>query len=170
MAPAAPIQITLRTPIESADPGGTIDHTTQMGETYRYTAQRVRPVSFGSHALELRSPVSPPVTVAMRDTFPPPTPSGVEAVPGGVSAANRSIDLSWTPDNDADLAGYFVYRQEVDPQGQVTGTVTRLNTTPVVGPAYHDQTVLAGHRYAYRITAIDTTGNESAPAPTSGKP
>ena len=163
-APPAPIEVTLRTPIESADPGGTIDHTTQMGETYHYTAQRVRPVSLAGHALELRSPVSPPVTVAMRDTFPPPTPSGVEAVPGGVSAANRSIDLSWTPDNDADLAGYFVYRQEVDPQGQVTGTVTRLNTTPVVGPAYRDPTVLAGHRYAFRVTAVDTAGNESAPS------
>jgi fibronectin type 3 domain-containing protein len=61
------------------------------------------------------------------------------------------------------LAGYFVYRQEVDPKGVVTGTVTRLNTTPVVGPAYRDQTALAGHRYAYRITAVDTAGNESAP-------
>jgi fibronectin type 3 domain-containing protein len=100
----------------------------------------------------------------MRDTFPPPTPSGLEAIPGGAGAADRSIDLSWSPDNDADLAGYFVYRQEVDPQGQVTGTVTRLNTIPVVGPAYRDQTVLPGHRYAYRVTAVDTAGNESAPS------
>jgi fibronectin type 3 domain-containing protein len=100
----------------------------------------------------------------MRDTFPPPPPSGLEAIPGGAGAADRSIDLSWTPDNDADLAGYFVYRQEVDPQGQVTGTVTRLNTIPVVGPAYRDQTVLPGHRYAYRVTAVDTAGNESAPS------
>jgi fibronectin type 3 domain-containing protein len=104
----------------------------------------------------------------MRDTFPPAVPSGLEAVPGGATAAGRSIDLSidlsWTPDTDADLAGYFVYRQEVDPQGQVTGTVTRLNITPVVGPAYRDQTALAGHRYAYRVTAVDTAGNESAPS------
>ncbi|HTC75766.1 MAG TPA: hypothetical protein VK684_09335 [Edaphobacter sp.] len=160
----APIEVKLRTPIESADPAGTVDHTAQMGETYRYTAQRVRTASLGGHTLELRSAVSPPVTVAMRDTFPPPAPSGLEAVPGGATAADRSIDLSWTPDTDADLAGYFVYRQEVDLQGQVTGTVTRLNITPVVGPAYRDQTALAGHRYAYRVTAVDTAGNESAPS------
>jgi hypothetical protein len=160
----APIEVKLRTPIESADPAGTVDHTAQMGETYQYTAQRVRTASLGGHTLELRSAVSPPVTVAMRDTFPPPAPSGLEAVPGGATAADRSIDLSWTPDTDADLAGYFVYRQEVDLQGQVTGTVTRLNITPVVGPAYRDQTALAGHRYAYRVTAVDTAGNESAPS------
>jgi hypothetical protein len=160
----APIEAKLRTPIESADPGGTIDHTAQMGESYQYTAQRVRTVSLGGHTLELRSAVSPPVTVAMHDTFPPRAPSGLEAVPGGATAADRSIDLSWTPDTDADLAGYFVYRQEVDPQGQVTSTVTRLNITPVAGPAYRDQTALAGHRYAYRVTAVDTAGNESAPS------
>ena len=100
----------------------------------------------------------------MRDIFPPQTPSALEAVPGGATAADRSIDLSWTPDSDADLAGYFVYRQEVDSNDVVTGTVTRLNTTPVVGPAYRDQTALAGHRYAYRVTAVDTAGNESAPS------
>jgi hypothetical protein len=159
-----PAEVKLRTPTQPADEGGTIDHTAQMGETYQYTAQRVRSVSLGNHALELRSPVSAPVRIAMRDTFPPHTPSGLEAVPGGATAADRSIDLSWTPDSDADLAGYFVYRQEVDPKGVVTGTVTRLNTTPVVGPAYRDQTALAGHRYAYRVTAVDAAGNESAPS------
>jgi hypothetical protein len=135
-----------------------------MGETYQYTAQRVQSVSLGNHPLELRSPVSSPVMIAMRDTFPPHTPSGLEAVPGGATAADRTIDLSWTPDSDADLAGYFVYRQEVDPKGVVTSTVTRLNTTPVAGPAYRDQTALAGHRYTYRVTAVDTAGNESAPS------
>jgi hypothetical protein len=162
MTSPAPIEVKLRTPTQPADTGGTIDHTAVMGETYQYTAQRVRSVSLGGHTLESRSAVSSPVTVGMRDTFPPQAPSGLEAVPGGATAADRSIDLSWTPDTDADLAGYFVYRQEVDPKGVVTGTVTRLNTTPVVGPAYRDQTALAGHRYAYRVTAVDTAGNESA--------
>jgi hypothetical protein len=164
MTSSAPAEVKLRTPTQPADGGGTIDHTAQMGETYQYTAQRVQSVSLGNHALKLRSPVSSPVMIAMRDTFPPHTPSGLEAVPGGATAADRSIDLSWTPDSDADLAGYFVYRQEVDPKGVVTSTVTRLNTTPVAGPAYRDQTALAGHRYAYRVTAVDTAGNESAPS------
>ncbi len=164
MAATAPIEVKLRTPAQPADTGGTIDHTAQMGQTYQYTAQRVRSVSLGGHPLEVRSPVSSPVLVAMRDTFPPHTPSGLYAVPGGATAADRSIDLSWTPDTDADLAGYFVYRQEVDTKGVAAGTATRLNLTPVAGPAYRDQTALPGRRYAYRVTAVDTAGNESAPS------
>jgi hypothetical protein len=171
MTPPAPIEVRLRTPTgfpgtEPADPGGTIDHTAQKGETYQYTALRVRSVSLGGHTLELRSAVSPPVTVAMRDIFPPHAPSGLEAVPGGVTAADRSIDLSWTPDTDADLAGYFVYRQDIDSKGVVAGTATRLNATPVVGPAYRDQTAVAGRRYAYYVTAVDAAGNESPPSDT----
>ena len=34
----------------------------------------------------------------------------------------------------------------------------------VVGPAYRDQTAVKGQRYAYRVTAIDIVGNESAPS------
>jgi hypothetical protein len=135
-----------------------------MGESYRYTAQRVRSISFNGHELELRSVVSPPVTVVMRNTFPPHAPSALEAVPGGATVADRSIDLSWTPNADPDLAGYFVYRQDIDSKGVVAGTATRLNATPVVGPAYRDQTAMAGRRYAYRVTAVDTAGNESSPS------
>jgi hypothetical protein len=163
-APPAPIEVKLRAPANPADAGGTIDSTAVSGQTFRYTAQRVRSVTLEGHSLELRSSTSPPVTVVMRDIFPPSAPSGLEAVPGGATPSDRSIDLSWTPNSDADLAGYFVYRQDIDPHGAVTGTVTRLNTTPVVGPAYRDQTALAGRRYAYHVTAVDTAGNESAPS------
>jgi fibronectin type 3 domain-containing protein len=100
----------------------------------------------------------------MRDIFPPRSPSGLEAVPAGAGSGNLSIDLSWTPNSEGDLAGYFVYRQEIDSKGVAAGTAARLNQTPVVGPAYRDQTALAGHRYAYRVTAVDTAGNESAPS------
>jgi hypothetical protein len=164
MTPPTPTEIKLRTPAQSTDAGGTIDHTAQMGETYRYTAERVRSVSLDGHTLELHSVASPPATVVMRNTFPPHAPSGLEAVPGGATVADRSIDLSWTPNTDPDLAGYIVYRQEIDAKGVAAGTATRLNPTPVAGPAYRDQTAVAGRRYAYRVTAVDTAGNESAPS------
>jgi hypothetical protein len=162
--PPAPTEVKLRTPSQPTDTGGTIDHTAQVGETYRYTAQRVRSVSLSGHTLELRSATSPPVTVVMRNIFPPQAPTGLEAIPGGATTADRSIDLSWTPGTDADLAGYIVYRQEIDSKGVAASTATRLNATPVVGPAYRDQTAVAGRRYAYHVTAVDTAGNESAPS------
>jgi hypothetical protein len=166
MKSPAPVEVKLRTPAQPTDAGGTIDHTAQNGETYLYTAQRVRTVSLAGHTLELRSIVSSPVTVLMRSIFPPHAPSGLEAVPGGATAADRSIDLSWSPNTEDDLAGYIVYRQEIDLKGVVAGTATRLNPTPVVGPAFRDQTAMAGHRYAYHVTAVDTVGNESAASDT----
>jgi hypothetical protein len=165
-ASTTPTEVKLRTPTQLADAGGTIDHTARMGESYRYTAQRIRSVTLGGHTLELRSFTSTPVTVIMRNTFPPHAPTGLEAVPGGATAADRSIDLSWIPNTEADLAGYIVYRQEIDSKGVAAGTATRLNPTPVVGPAYRDQTATAGRRYAYQVTAVDTAGNESAPSDT----
>ena len=162
--PPAPTEAKLRTPAERADAGGTVDHTARMGESYRYTAQRVRSVSLGGHTFELRSFASAPVTVVMRNIFPPHAPAGLETVPGGATPVDRSIDLSWRPNTDPDLAGYIVYRQEIDSKGVAAGTATRLNPIPVVGPAYRDHTAIAGHRYAYYVTAVDTAGNESGPS------
>jgi hypothetical protein len=161
--PKASDDVKLETPKQAADVGGTIDQTTQKGASYRYTARRIREISLAGHPVELRSEISTPVNVTMLDTFPPAIPTGLEAVPGGATPSDRSIDLSWTPNTDVDLAGYSVYRQEVTSTGQVAGPATRLNTSPIVGPAYRDQTAVPGHHYAYRVTAVDATGNESAP-------
>ena len=100
----------------------------------------------------------------LRDVFPPAAPTGLEAVPGGVAEAEHSIDLSWTPNTDSDLAGYLVYRQQVSSSSSPAGSTARLTSTPIVAPAYQDRTAIAGQRYAYRVTAIDTSGNESAPS------
>jgi hypothetical protein len=161
---SAPIEVKLQTPAQPTDAGGTVDRTAQMGESYQYTAQRVRSLSLAGHTVELRSPISPPVIITMRNTFPPRAPTGLEAVPGGATAADRSIDLSWDPNTDAGLIGYNVYRQDIDSKGVAAGTAARLNPTPVVGPAYRDQTAMAGRRYAYRVTAVDSAGNESPPS------
>jgi hypothetical protein len=160
---SSPTDVKLQTPRQGTDPGGTIDRTAQFGETYQYTAQRVRSASISGHALQLRSPTSQPVVLALKDTFPPPPPTGLAAVPGGADT-HTSIDLSWEPDTDADLAGYIVYRQPADATGAFTGPAIRLNATIIPGPAYSDQTAVIGQNYAYRVTAVDTVGNESAPS------
>jgi hypothetical protein len=164
--PSPPPEVKLQTPQQPSDPGGTVDHTAQFGETYRYTAQRVRTAAFPGHSLELRSAASPPVVVALKDTFPPHPPTGLAAVPNQATspADQASIDLSWEPNTDPDLAGYIIYRQPVDTTGALTGPATRLNPTPLPGPAYRDVTAVAGKSYAYRVTAVDTVGNESAPS------
>ncbi len=136
------------------DIGGTLDATAIKGLTYIYTAQRVRTVTLDGHTLDLRSPISSPVTVQLTDIFPPQTPTGLAAIP-----SDRSIDLSWQPGADPDLVGYHVYRRELPSQ-----QFTRLTTAPVVGPAFSDQTAQTGHTYTYRVTAVDASGNQSPPS------
>jgi len=160
LTPATPAEVHLQTgDSTSSDTGGTLDRNAQKGETYRYTAQRVRRVTLAGHALELRSEPSPAVTVTLTDIFPPDTPTGLAAIPGV-----RSIDLSWDPVSGSDLAGYIVYRQPAEPTGAPAGPSQRLTTAPVPGPAFSDRTAVPGQSYLYRVTAIDAAGNESAPS------
>jgi hypothetical protein len=159
-----PGQVHLRTP-ETAAPGtdGTVDITAKFGETYTYTAERLRPVAVGSHGLEIRSEPSSPVTVALRDTFPPRSPAGLATVPSSGNSAPY-IDLSWEPNTEPDLAGYFVYRQLIRLNGDLQGPLARLTQSPVTAPAYRDVAVHPGQRYSYWVTAVDASGNESAPS------
>ncbi len=163
---APPTEVKLQAAKQPSDVGGTFDRTAQKGQTYTYTAQRVRSVTTGGHTLELRSAVSPAITVVMRDIFPPDPPTGLEAVPGGLTSSQstpNSIDLSWEPNTETDLAGYIVYRRELSDDHSAQQTASRLTPTPVVGPAFSDKTAVPGHHYIYYVTAIDNSGNESLP-------
>ena len=141
------------------DAGGMIDPGARRGESFVYTAQRVRQVVLDGRMLELRSAVSAPVTVVMRDKFPPQAPSGVEATASWVAGA-PGVDLSWRPNTEDDLAGYLVYRVDVD---SGAGNV-RVTPAPFLQPAFHDVAVAAGHTYWYTVTAIDAAGNQSQPS------
>jgi hypothetical protein len=148
------------------DPGGALDRTAKTGQIYRYTAERVWTTLLAGHSVEVRSAASQSKTVAMVDTFPPERPVGLAAAPGfaGEGEARRaSIDLVWEPvvepGTETGVAGYVVYRRELDGEGG--GTARRLNEELVPVPAYRDLTVAAGRRYGYRVTAVDAAGNES---------
>ena len=161
-------EVHLRTPTNAQQPttgnqpAGLLDQTAHFGDTYRYTAQRVRTLQFNGHTVQIRSEASKPTTLTLRDTFPPATPTGLVAIPNQQSATNNqqpaSIDLSWEPNTEPDLAGYYVYRRTSGPPARVTPTL-------LPGPAYRDTTATPGQRYIYTITAVDTSGNESPPTP-----
>jgi len=141
--------------------GRALDKTVRFGETYEYRAQRVIRVDVDGHTLELDGELSAPVRVDVLDIFPPAVPAGLAAVATlpapGASQEQPSIDLSWQPDTEADLAGYIVYRREEGEEWQ------RISPAqPVVGPAFHDANVEAGHTYVYAVSAIDQKGHESA--------
>jgi hypothetical protein len=150
------------------DAGGTVDRSAQIGHAYRYTMQRVRSVILGGQTLEVRSLPSAEVSVEMKDVFPPEAPMGLVAVPGfageaevqvGEQAQRAAIDLSWEPDMELHVAGYRVYRHDLDVDA--TNAWQQLNSLPAPVAAYRDLSVVAGRRYAYRVTAVDAAGNES---------
>lgn len=130
------------------------DSEFNFGATYVYSVR-----SFAQYPTEmLESTDSNLAIVTPRDTFPPAAPLGliVVLVPaqGNVQA---HIELSWAISSETDLAGYNVYRRE-----QADVPPTRLNTELLLTPAFRDMNVQSGHVYFYSVTAVDSSGNESA--------
>jgi len=135
--------------------GRVLDKEIRFGQTYEYRAQRVARVTVDGQKLELVGPLSAPVRVEALDVFPPAVPTGLAAVAN--DEAEPSIDLSWQPGTEADLAGYAVYRRENG------GAWQRISPAqPLVPPAFRDGHVEAGHTYSYAVSAIDQGGHESA--------
>ncbi len=140
---------------EGAPKGHVLDKNIVFGNTYEYRAQRVARLTVDGQKLELPGPISAPIRVEALDVFPPAVPTGLAAVAN--AGPELSIDLSWQPGTESDLAGYAVYRREGE------GAWQRISPPqPLVPPAFHDAQVQSGHTYQYAVTAIDQGAHESA--------
>ena len=108
----------------------------------------------------LESNDSNSVSLTPKDTFPPAAPQGVVAavLPEG-ETGKPLVELSWSINVEADLAGYRVYRS--DKEGARGMLITR---DLLLTPAYEDSSLTSGERYWYSVTAVDRAGNESAPS------
>lgn len=133
-----------------------LDRNIEWEQTYLYRIAAITRVQHpGAEPIEVEGEDSPEITAITRDTFPPATPTGLQAVFSGVGQ-KPFVDLTWAPNLEADLAGYNVYRREA-------GTsATKINTEPVKTPSFRDSNVEAGHKYFYTLSAVDERGNESA--------
>jgi hypothetical protein len=156
-----------------------LDRTAVFGETYRYRVARQEELDLDGHKVMTWGPPSPPVTVEVKDVFPPAVPADLAAV---ADAAAHAIDLSWTPgttpnttpdatpdttpdagtDAQSDLAGYIVYRRTVGASGSA-GLPQQISPpgAPVETPAFRDSSAQPGARYAYSVSAVDVRGNQS---------
>jgi hypothetical protein len=143
----------VETPANGTALQAALDPNAKFGEVYEYKAQRVELATFNGKPQELAGDWSAPIRVNVADTFPPAVPRGLVAV---ATPEEKSIDLSWEPDTEEDLAGYIVYRAEAG------GAWKRISgAQPLFSPAYRDTTAEPGHAYDYAVSAIDQTGNES---------
>ena len=140
------------------DPGNALDTDAQLQQQYRYRVERVAALTLSGHAVEIQGESSDPIEISTADVFPPAVPQGLVAVADEDAGA---VDLSWSPQTDRDLAGYYVYRRDL---GE-SFPAQRISAAAITSPAFHDTGVVRGHAYAYSISAIDESGNESARTP-----
>ena len=95
---------------------------------------------------------SPEAEIAVTDRFPPAAPEDLRAV-----AVPGAVEIAWSPNEEADLAGYFVYRNS-------GGGFERIHAEPLRIPVFRDAQVRPGAEYRYHVRAIDRKGNESEPS------
>ncbi|HVH87046.1 MAG TPA: fibronectin type III domain-containing protein, partial [Terriglobales bacterium] len=136
------------------------DDTLAWEKTYEYRVAIVASVKVpNGETVTFDAALSPPQDLLAHDVFPPAVPSGLQAVfSGQLPGQKPAIDLTWNPDLDRDLAGYFVYRRR---ENEPVSAALKLNAQPVTAPAYRDIEVRPGDTYLYSVSAIDERGNQS---------
>jgi len=98
---------------------------------------------------------SPPVTARARDLTPPAAPTEL-----AVRNGDGAVTVTWRLSPEADVAGYHIERST-----GLSRPYTRLDRAliPAAGPIWTDS-VAGGRQYFYRVLAVDSTGNASAPS------
>jgi hypothetical protein len=102
--------------------------------------------------------------VYLRKVEPPRAP-----VITGVIGGDRQITLSWAPNREPDLAEYRVYRADNAAVAADLRRMTLVRTLPATQPrpdeeSLADTPVPGGTIFVYRLVAVDTVGNVSAPS------
>jgi hypothetical protein len=125
----------------------------KFGATYVYVVRTVG----GSAGQSVESGDSKPFAITPKDVFPPAAPQRLIAVISpATQTASAYVELSWDINTEPDLAGYWVYRSELsDTPG------LKLNSQLLLSPTFRDMTALPGDHYFYRVSAVDSSGNES---------
>ena len=108
----------------------------------------------GETLAEVQGAWSAPQEVTPKDIFPPAQPAGVQAI-YTESGGQHYIDLTWLPNQEADLGGYYLYRRSGN------APAVRLNRDLLKSPAFRDTDVQPGATYFYSVSAVDLRGNES---------
>lgn len=106
------------------------------------------------------SPPSEPVAGTALDVTPPAVPQGFKV---RELDTGHDLEISWKANTEDDLAGYTLYRA-ADPEGPFEAVAS----LQAGATSYLDTGLVQGQWYYYRLTALDTTGNESEATATRG--
>jgi fibronectin type 3 domain-containing protein len=69
----------------------------------------------------------------------------------------HNVGVSWTASSSSGVVGYNIYRG-TSPGGECS---TPINTTPVSGIGFTDESVAAGSTYFYVVMAVGSDDQES---------
>jgi hypothetical protein len=128
---------------------------------------------FSVSGLSLPVTIAAGVSVAFQLTFAPQTSGSasanisftsnaatspsVEVVSGSGVMPQHSVNLGWNTSTSSGVVGYNIYRGTVS-----GGPYTRINPALDAAPYDTDGTVVGGQTYYYVVTAVDSSGAESA--------
>jgi hypothetical protein len=126
-----------------------VDTAVGYGASYFYTVRATVPAK-----PRVEGPPAEEAAILYRDVYPPPASARLDAL----SEANL-VRLVWDPVPAADLAGYLVFRADID------GPPVPLTAKPITDTFYTDETVTSGKRYRYAVRAVDFAGNVGPPSP-----
>lgn len=102
----------------------------------------------------LEGPASAVLQYVVKDKVPPQVVNGLEA------RARRDgiVEITWPVSPEADAAGYNLYRAN-----RIKGNYAKLNDEPIhlLETFYSDRPSRQRTSYFYRVTAVDSSGNES---------
>lgn len=126
----------------------------EFGKNYTYF---IRAISVGSNGDPVESLDSNKMSVSPKDIYPPSSPAAIT-----IAAAPKSISIFFAVNPENDIAGYRVYRS--DNPGLSKTEWQLLTSEPLKTNTFQDKTLESGKTYYYYLTAVDTSGNASAPS------
>jgi hypothetical protein len=119
----------------------------RFGGKFQYWVSAV----YALAAFTLESEPTEPVSVEVKDTFPPGAPANLQAI-----GSEENVLLTWNAPADEDIRGYLVFRREGAEE-----TWDRVPEQPVQATLFRDTTAVPGVQYTYRVQTVDTSGNRS---------
>ena len=142
---------------EGGDPGHAIDASALFNQRYRYALERVATVAVSGQSVEVQGLPSEAIVVATTDVFPPRFPRGWWRWPMRLRA--RSI----SPGRQTAIA---IWRLTTSTAAMCMADSPAQRIASVgVETSYRDAGAQPEHTYAYSLSAVDQSGNESKRSP-----
>jgi hypothetical protein len=85
------------------------------------------------------------------------SPNSISTAGTGVSSTAHWVALSWSASSSSGVTGYYVYRSTIS-----GSSYSRVNSSPTNATKFTDGSVASGKTYYYVVTAVSSSGAESA--------